>query len=131
MLDELVDGVANRALRIHVAAVLDPELVSPNRHRSRAMRAFVDAAAVDDVANQHRRKLAVASADRRQVRNGDVERRGNRAVTVRFAAMATRAEAIENAAEAIEGWLETAKEVGLAIPEPRYRPAIYAARDAA
>lgn len=43
----------------------------------------------------------------------------------------TRAEVIKNAAEAIEGWLETAREVGLDIPEPRYRPAIYAARDAA
>ena len=32
---------------------------------------------------------------------------------------------------AIEGWLETAREAGLAIPKPRYRPAIYAARDAA
>lgn len=43
----------------------------------------------------------------------------------------TRAEAIKNAAAAIEGWLETAREAGLDIPEPRYRPAIYAARDAA
>jgi predicted RNase H-like HicB family nuclease len=38
---------------------------------------------------------------------------------------------LANAAEAIEGWLETAREVGLEIPGPRYRPAIYAARDAA
>jgi predicted RNase H-like HicB family nuclease len=44
---------------------------------------------------------------------------------------ATRAEAIRNAADAIEGWLETAREAGLDIPEARYRPAIYAARDAA
>jgi predicted RNase H-like HicB family nuclease len=44
---------------------------------------------------------------------------------------ATRAEALANAAEAIEAWIETAVEVGLAIPEPRYRPAIYASRDAA
>jgi predicted RNase H-like HicB family nuclease len=44
---------------------------------------------------------------------------------------ATRAEALANAADAIEGWIETATEVGLTIPEPRYRPAIYAARDAA
>jgi predicted RNase H-like HicB family nuclease len=43
----------------------------------------------------------------------------------------TRAEAIKNAAEAIEGWLETAREAGFEIPKPRYRPAIYAARDAA
>lgn len=43
----------------------------------------------------------------------------------------SRAEAIENAAEAIEGWIVTAKEMGFPIPEPRYRPAIYAARDAA
>jgi predicted RNase H-like HicB family nuclease len=43
----------------------------------------------------------------------------------------TRSEAIKNAAEAIEGWLDTAREAGLAIPEPRYRPAIYATRDAA
>ena len=44
---------------------------------------------------------------------------------------ATRAEALANAAEAIEGWLETASETGIEIPLPRYRPAIYAARDAA
>lgn len=44
---------------------------------------------------------------------------------------ATREEAVANAAEAIEGWLETARETGLDIPVPRYRPAIYAARDAA
>jgi len=43
---------------------------------------------------------------------------------------ATRAEAVENAAEAIEGWIDT-PEVGLAIPEPRYRPAIYAVGNAA
>ena len=44
---------------------------------------------------------------------------------------ATRAEAVANAAEAVEGWLETARECGLEIPEPRYRPAIYAASRAA
>lgn len=43
----------------------------------------------------------------------------------------TRAEALANAAEAIEGWIETARDVGLAIPKPRYRPAIYAAKDPA
>ncbi len=43
----------------------------------------------------------------------------------------TRSAAIKNAAEAIEGWLETAREARFVIPEPRYRPAIYAARDAA
>ena len=44
---------------------------------------------------------------------------------------ATRADAVAMAADAIEGWIETAREVGLEIPEPRYRPAIYAVRDAA
>ncbi len=43
----------------------------------------------------------------------------------------TRAEALANAAEAIEGWIETARDTGLEVPKPRYRPAIYAARDAA
>ena len=43
----------------------------------------------------------------------------------------TRAEAIENAAEAIEGWLGNELARPGLIPEPRYRPAIYAARDAA
>ena len=43
----------------------------------------------------------------------------------------TRGEAVDNAAEAIEGWIETAKDIGLEIPEPRYRPAIYAVRNAA
>ena len=40
----------------------------------------------------------------------------------------TPAEATAEAEIAIELWLETAKELGLPIPEPRYRPAIYAAR---
>jgi predicted RNase H-like HicB family nuclease len=44
---------------------------------------------------------------------------------------ATRAETLANAAEAIEAWIETATDAGLEIPAPRYRPAIYAARDAA
>jgi predicted RNase H-like HicB family nuclease len=44
---------------------------------------------------------------------------------------ATRGQAIDHAAEAIEGWIETAKDAGLEIPMPRYRPAIYASRDAA
>ncbi len=39
----------------------------------------------------------------------------------------TPAEAVGEIQIAIELWLETAKEVGLPIPEPRYRPAIYAA----
>ena len=43
----------------------------------------------------------------------------------------TRAEAIKNAAEAIEGWLETARDARFDIPQPRSRPATSAARDAA
>lgn len=39
----------------------------------------------------------------------------------------TRNEAIANINDAIAGWLETAEEPDLAIPEPRYRPVIYAA----
>jgi len=39
----------------------------------------------------------------------------------------TPTNAIAEAETAIELWLETAKEHGLPIPEPRYRPAIYAA----
>lgn len=39
----------------------------------------------------------------------------------------TREEAIANIRDAIDGWIETAREMGTAIPEPRYRPAIYAA----
>jgi predicted RNase H-like HicB family nuclease len=35
-------------------------------------------------------------------------------------------QAIAEAEVAISLWLETAEEHGLAIPEPRYRPAIYA-----
>ena len=44
---------------------------------------------------------------------------------------ATRVDAIKNASEAIDGWLAVASDRALPIPEPRYRPAIYAARDAA
>jgi predicted RNase H-like HicB family nuclease len=40
-------------------------------------------------------------------------------------------QAIANIQDAIVGWLETASETGLPIPKPKYRPAIYAARDAA
>lgn len=36
-------------------------------------------------------------------------------------------EAIANIQDAIEGWLEVAREKGFSVPEPRYRPAIYAA----
>lgn len=36
-------------------------------------------------------------------------------------------EAVASIQEAVELWLETAGECGLPIPEPRYRPAIYAA----
>ena len=38
----------------------------------------------------------------------------------------TPSEAIAEAEIAIELWLEVARERGLTIPEPRYRPAIYA-----
>lgn len=40
----------------------------------------------------------------------------------------TPSEALAEAEVAIELWLETARECNLTIPEPRYRPAIYAAR---
>jgi predicted RNase H-like HicB family nuclease len=39
----------------------------------------------------------------------------------------TPAEALAEVEKAIEGWLAVAREDGLEIPEPRYRPAIYAA----
>jgi predicted RNase H-like HicB family nuclease len=34
----------------------------------------------------------------------------------------TRALALANIEEAIEGWLEVARDEGIPIPEPRYRP---------
>ena len=39
----------------------------------------------------------------------------------------TRQDALANIDNAIAGWLSTARTQGFAIPEPRYRPAIYAA----
>ena len=42
----------------------------------------------------------------------------------------TPIEAMEEAQVAIALWLEVAQDEGLVIPEPRYRPAIYAARAA-
>ncbi|KQN25422.1 hypothetical protein ASE86_04060 [Sphingomonas sp. Leaf33] len=42
----------------------------------------------------------------------------------------TPIEAMEEAQVAIDLWLEVAQETGLPIPEPRYRPAIYAVRAA-
>jgi len=40
---------------------------------------------------------------------------------------ATRQEAMANIQDAIEGWLAVARDCNMPIPEPRYRPAIYAA----
>jgi predicted RNase H-like HicB family nuclease len=37
-------------------------------------------------------------------------------------------QAIAHVGDAIEGWLAVAHDRGFPIPEPRYRPAIYAAR---
>ncbi|MBA2919029.1 type II toxin-antitoxin system HicB family antitoxin [Sphingomonas sp. MAH-20] len=42
----------------------------------------------------------------------------------------TRAEALSKAEELIDLWLESARANGDPIPEPRYRPAIYAFRAA-
>ena len=39
----------------------------------------------------------------------------------------SRAEALANVHDAIEGWLAAARDNKMSIPEPRYRPAIYAA----
>lgn len=44
---------------------------------------------------------------------------------------ATRVEALTEVQLAIEGWIEAASASGIAIPEARYRPAIYATRSAA
>ena len=41
---------------------------------------------------------------------------------------ATPAEALLEVLQAKEAWLDSAREHGDPIPEPRYRPAIYAAR---
>jgi predicted RNase H-like HicB family nuclease len=43
----------------------------------------------------------------------------------------TPVEALEQVETAIEAWIEAQAEAGHPIPEPRYRPAIYAARPAA
>lgn len=43
----------------------------------------------------------------------------------------TPEEALAEVQLAIRGWIEAAQERGLTVPEPRYRPAIYAARVAA
>jgi len=40
-------------------------------------------------------------------------------------------QALANVEEAMMGWLDVARDRGFAIPEPRYRPAIYGARFAA
>lgn len=39
----------------------------------------------------------------------------------------TPTEALANVRDAIQGWLEVARDKGYQIPTPRYRPAIYAA----
>jgi predicted RNase H-like HicB family nuclease len=38
----------------------------------------------------------------------------------------TRTQALNNVHNAIEGWLAVARDNNMPIPEPRYRPAIYA-----
>ena len=43
----------------------------------------------------------------------------------------TPEQAMAHIQDAIDGWLAVARERGFPIPEPRHRPAIYAARDAA
>lgn len=43
----------------------------------------------------------------------------------------TPEDAMANVRNAIDGWLAVARDRGFPIPEPRYRPAIYAARNAA
>lgn len=43
----------------------------------------------------------------------------------------TRAAALANMEEAMRGWLEVARDRSVALPEARYRPAIYAAKFAA
>jgi predicted RNase H-like HicB family nuclease len=43
----------------------------------------------------------------------------------------TPEEATAHIQDAIKGWLDVARDRGFPILEPRYRPAIYAARDAA
>lgn len=43
----------------------------------------------------------------------------------------TPEEAVANIRDAVRGWLEVAQARNFPIPEPRYRPAIYAARFAA
>jgi predicted RNase H-like HicB family nuclease len=44
---------------------------------------------------------------------------------------ATPEEALREVQVAMEAWLEVQREEGRPVPEPRYRPAIYAARHAA
>lgn len=39
----------------------------------------------------------------------------------------TPAEALAEVQKAMDAWLDVAREDGLPVPEPRYRPAIYAA----
>ena len=40
----------------------------------------------------------------------------------------TPEEAVANVSDAIVGWLAVARDCGFLVPEPRYRPAIYAAK---
>lgn len=43
----------------------------------------------------------------------------------------TPAEAVANIHDAVAGWLLTAQDMGFPVPEPLYRPSIYAAKFAA
>src|SRR5689334_3997955 len=73
VIDEFGDGRADGLLRRDVPALFDPELVTPDRHRSRAVGPSVDAATIDDVAHQHRRKLSISRTDAREIGHGGIQ----------------------------------------------------------
>src|SRR5213075_1351893 len=83
IVDELRDRLAHLVLSGPVAALLDPELVTPDGHRARTVRVDARAAAVDRVADQVRREAAVALRDLREVGDHHAEAARDRPVAVR------------------------------------------------
>src|SRR5688572_7040328 len=70
VVDELRDDLLHLALRDHVAALIDPELVAPHGHRARSVRVDARGAPpIDRVRDQHPRKLAVPAAYAREIRH--------------------------------------------------------------
>src|SRR5690606_8449370 len=95
MTDETVDEFPGVPLGLDIGPLLDPELVSPDRHRARPM-SDDERPAVDDGPDVRGRESAVvALREPRQIRHRDIQRRRHRAVAPAGGAVTSGAETVE------------------------------------